>query len=238
MANQRICSVPDCGKQKHAKGFCQLHYVRHVKTGSTSPRQPEPRYKCAIETCDRPAIRRGDPGAYCRKHNQRCSRHGGPTVVKVFNKGEAADFFERIVIPYTGGDCLTWPFARTTHGYATFMKNGKRVSVHRAACEAENGPPPTSKHFACHRCGNGQRGCVSPTHLYWGTAKENQADRIVHGTSHRGTNSPTAKLTEEQVREIRLLDGHIGRTEIGRMYGVNHASINGILTGKRWGWLK
>ena len=47
--------------------------------------------------------------------------------------------------------------------------------------------------LACHSCGNEK--CINPDHLRWGTAKENAADKILHGTSGN-------KLNDNQVHEI------------------------------------
>jgi len=30
---------------------------------------------------------------------------------------KAREFIERIAIPYTGDDCLTWPFGKSSKGY-------------------------------------------------------------------------------------------------------------------------
>ncbi len=45
MANQKLCSVPDCGKKFLAKGFCRAHYSRYRLYGDpcfggTSPGKP------------------------------------------------------------------------------------------------------------------------------------------------------------------------------------------------------
>lgn len=51
-------------------------------------------------------------------------------------------------------------------------------------CQKAHGDPPSPKHDAAHSCGRGHEGCVNPNHLSWKTKKQNQADRITHGTSH------------------------------------------------------
>lgn len=33
MANPRLCSIPDCGKPAHVKGWCRAHYLRWYRHG-------------------------------------------------------------------------------------------------------------------------------------------------------------------------------------------------------------
>lgn len=39
MADPRICSIPDCGKQTHAKKMCRLHYLRWSKHGDPNSKR-------------------------------------------------------------------------------------------------------------------------------------------------------------------------------------------------------
>ena len=38
MATSRVCSIPDCGKRHHARGYCNMHMRRLRLTGTTAPR--------------------------------------------------------------------------------------------------------------------------------------------------------------------------------------------------------
>lgn len=53
------------------------------------------------------------------------------------------------------------------------------------------------------------------------------------GTAH-GERVGTAKLTTEQVREIKSLEGAISRKALARKYGVTLKAISGILNGTSW----
>lgn len=44
MATSRICSIPDCGKPFHSRGWCEMHYARWRKFGSVLSDKPA---KCA-----------------------------------------------------------------------------------------------------------------------------------------------------------------------------------------------
>lgn len=65
------------------------------------------------------------------------------------------------------------------------------------------GPRP-SGHVARHLDGNGDNN--TPDNLAWGTQAENIMDAVRHGTAPRapGVRNVKAKLTEDQVQEIRL----------------------------------
>ena len=70
------------------------------------------------------------------------------------------------------------------------------VHVHRAVCEAFYGAPPTSKHHAAHTDGDRTRNRAD--NLRWATAKENEADKLSHGTSRLG--KPSAVPVEKRPR--------------------------------------
>lgn len=129
---------------------------------------------------------------------------------------------------------------RTIPGYEKYQaSSGKWVSVHVhvAVCLAFKGPRPTPKHEVAHRDGN--RTNNRPRNLRWATHTENGADTRRHGRTRPGSKNPSAKLTEEQVLEIRRLRNE-GWTlvALGTKFGVHFTTIHLISTGEKWGWLK
>lgn len=109
----------------------------------------------------------------------------------------------------------------------------KAFLLHRLICKAFVGHPPTIHHQAAHN--NGVRTDNNPLNLRWATAKENTADRVIHGTDAIGRRNPRAKLTEEAVCEIRRHEKRWGvATKLGRQYGVTEQTISGILAGRLW----
>lgn len=81
-------------------------------------------------------------------------------------------------------DCTTWPYSRSQsikpgQGYGLVVADGKKWYVHVLVCTWYHGPQPEGLQVR-HLCGNGGRGCFTPSHLRWGTAKENAADRAKH----------------------------------------------------------
>jgi hypothetical protein len=91
-----------------------------------------------------------------------------------------------------------------------------------------------SDRFVLHQCGN--PACVNPAHLYLGTHCQNMADRERHGRTLRGEKHGSARLTAQQVSEIRsrYIKNKFGSVRLGREYGVTPQHIVAIVTGKLW----
>lgn len=189
---------------------------------------------CSVEGCGNSARTK----SLCNSHYARLRRHGNPLGgnSKRAKTLEAAIFFRDIVLNYEGGECLLWPFAKSS-GYGIIRINDRNERVHRLACVAEHGPAPSLKHEAAHLCGNGHIGCCARKHLAWKTPVQNQADRITHGTHNRGTRQGRSKLTEADVIEIRRLASHKTQSQIADQFGVARTTIELILIGKNWAWL-
>jgi hypothetical protein len=141
------------------------------------------------------------------------------------------------VLPYGGDDCLTWPYAKDGDGYAKVRNGGPARLVHRLVCEIVHGVAPSPKHEAAHSCGKGRDGCVNPRHLSWKTTKQNQEDRVEHGTSNRGTRNGSAKLTADDVRTIRAMKGRASCPSLARQFHVSTSHVARIHAGAAWGWL-
>jgi hypothetical protein len=67
-----ICSVEGCERTQCAKGYCELHYRRVRKFGSTD--LPLLDRTCSVSGCSRRTVGRG----YCRTHYARVRRNGSP----------------------------------------------------------------------------------------------------------------------------------------------------------------
>lgn len=86
----------------------------------------------------------------------------------------------------------------------------------------------------CHSCDN--RACVRPDHLFLGTAQDNSNDAVKKMRHAFGERSGCAKLTEDDVREIRELYNH-GRRDwknIAPYYGVSNTAIGYAARGETW----
>lgn len=145
-------------------------------------------------------------------------------------------FVHEVALAHEGDECLMWPFS-LTDGYGKIKDGEKWFGAHRYICLLVHGDPPSPNSQASHSCGNGDKGCVSPNHISWKTPSGNQSDRLIHGTHSRGERSGTAKLTEQQAREILRLKGKIPQTSLAKRYGVAPSTIGMIHNGTNWFWL-
>jgi hypothetical protein len=192
---------------------------------------------CSVEGCGKPHTARG----WCVAHYRRWQRNGEPLGSgPMFSRGEPMRFFKEVVLTCTdSSSCLFWPFTHS-RGYGQLWIDGKHQYVHRLVCAVRHGPPPTPLHEAAHECGKGTSGCVNQMHLRWATKAENAADIVAHGTAYRmfGPSNHLSKLTEEDVRQIRSLNGKLSQYEIADLYGVSQAAINSLLLRKTWAWVE
>jgi hypothetical protein len=83
-----------------------------------------------------------------------------------------------------------------------------------------------------HTCNN--PACINPAHLRAGTPHDNAIDRMLSGRGGdlRGVNNGRAKLTDDQVREIRA--GHLTGAEAGRKFNISKNMACRIIAGKAW----
>lgn len=185
---------------------------------------------CSIDGC-------GNAGrltkGLCNLHYLRMRRHGDPlkTLIKATRRGEAAEFFELVVLRCKIDECLIWPYSNAG-GRGTIKVEGRSHLVSRLVCEKMYGPPPKAAE-AAHSCGNGDKGCVNPMHLRWASHRENEADKIGHGTSQHGERNHQAILSDEQVAEIRSIGTSRSQRAIAREFGVSQPAVSLILRGLR-----
>jgi hypothetical protein len=136
-------------------------------------------------------------------------------------------------------DCLLWTGHRNKRrGYgqiAVKVEGGgyKLEYTHRVAWSLTNGPIPPGKHVM-HSCDT--TNCVNPEHLSLGTDADNKRDMMQKRRHAHGTRSPSAKLSEDDVRNIRFLHRQKGYTltELCKMYPIKAPAMSFLLHGKTW----
>lgn len=147
--------------------------------------------------------------------------------------------------------CWPWTGGCNRDGYGvTRWTERRKAHTHRIAYELTHGQITPGLEIL-HRCDNPP--CCNPAHLFEGTQAENVTDMMQkgrgnksHGDDHwtrkypqhvkRGEASPVAKLTWEQVREIRAryIPNVVSSTQLGREYGTTHRSVLLIVHNKIW----
>jgi hypothetical protein len=143
-------------------------------------------------------------------------------------------FLDNVLIK-SGGGCWEWTGKISKGDYGMFSINKKWKIAHRVAYELTIGPIPEGA-FICHHCDN--RSCVNTAHLFVGDHQANMDDMAAKNrrSSQIGESNGNAKLTAEQVQEIRGLyvPRKFGYKKIAEMYGVHLSTIHSVVTGKNW----
>jgi len=134
--------------------------------------------------------------------------------------------FESNYIPEPNSGCWLWLASVDKDGYGQFLY-GKRA--HRYSYEYYNGVIPAGV-CVLHKCDNPS--CVNPEHLFLGTNRDNINDMVNKGRSLSGIKNPAAKLTEDDVSNIRndLRPIRI----IAKDYNVGKSQIHNIKTNTSW----
>lgn len=142
--------------------------------------------------------------------------------------------------------CWPWTGARNRDGYGTFWDGTYRpdgrphnVGAHRWGCEQTLGRQLASDECVCHRCDNPC--CQNPAHWFVGSHSDNAVDRtrkgrgFAGGIPSRGTANGSAKLSEDQVRDIRRANA-AGESQgrLARRFGVSQPLVNAIVNRKLW----
>jgi hypothetical protein len=139
-----------------------------------------------------------------------------------------------------------------------------RELAHRFAYALTHGPIPEGMHVLHNCPGGDNPACCNPAHLWLGTPAQNSADMVAKGRSltgnrhparlhpermqrgdrhylrlhpekhPRGERHPNAKLTEDQVREIRALAKTMTQRSIARQYGLPEGTISRIILRRSW----
>lgn len=179
---------------------------------------------------------------------ERCEAATGPDR-------ELANLPERITRRLRREDngCWNWigPNSLNGKGRGMVSVGGKPMLHHRAIWTLLRGTIPEGA-FLCHHCDNPR--CGNPAHLYVGDHKSNVRDMWARGrhwtqreperakqlgiiggkmnTWARGERNPKAKLTPEQVEQIRVSAG--SSYAVADRFGVNATTIQRIRKGEAW----
>ncbi len=143
----------------------------------------------------------------------------------------AASFWSKVDKSAGPDGCWLW-LAGKVQGYGVFTVKRKMHYAHRLAYEFVIGEIPDGL-SVCHHCDT--PACVNPAHLFLGDTAANNHDAVSKGRHVHGEKCHTAKLTAEQVLEIRAkrAAGMTG-TSLAREYGVCSSEIYMIASAQCW----
>lgn len=159
----------------------------------------------------------------------------------------ALDFQERFwskVAQADSSSCWPWSAATDKDGYGVFGVSTriKSARAHRIAWLLTRGDP--KRQLVLHTCDNPS--CCNPDHLFLGTPADNMKDKVRKGRhvsgmrtkperAAKGSAHGSAKLTEEQVKEIRkrYIPRKVTLHQLGAEYNVSFTTVHNAL---KYGW--
>lgn len=136
--------------------------------------------------------------------------------------------------------CWEWQGTRVSSGYGQIRTDLGTEYSHRVSWQLHHGEIPAGKEV-CHHCDNPP--CVNPSHLFVGTRSANMKDMADKGRGNtdpswlyrKGERNSRAKLTENQVREIRYLCSNgMMQKDVAKMFNVCKQAVSDIVRRKNW----
>jgi len=138
-------------------------------------------------------------------------------------------------------NCWNWMGAKNDCGYGVIGRGTRCHGIskaHRVAYEIFHFTDLHKTICVCHICDN--PACVNPKHLFLGTQADNVADMIAKGRNtpppvRKGEEANFAKLTEQQIRQIRKLSkAGTSSRKIAKSFAVSKTTILQIVNHKSW----
>ncbi len=165
---------------------------------------------------------------------------------KDISSATAKRFWAHVDMLATPEGCWPWIGAKFRKGYGNFhIRSIGNIGAHIVSyilTAREDKLEPLD--CVLHDCDNPP--CCRPAHVFKGSKKDNTQDMIQKGRSKnnigftrghapKGELAGRAKLTNEQVREIkRLRATGVGQKIIAKQFGVRYQSIQAIDHGRSW----
>jgi len=132
---------------------------------------------------------------------------------------------------YSVDGCWYWTGTTFNTGYGKIGVRNKQLTTHRLSYILNKGEIINGLQVL-HKCDN--RLCVNPEHLFLGTIQDNMKDMVIKGRQNKakGENHGHAKLTNDQVFQIRNATGH--QKDIAKKYDVTQQTISKIKNHKHY----
>lgn len=132
-------------------------------------------------------------------------------------------------------ECWPWIAYRDKDGYGRLRVGSTNRVASALVCEEATGEPAGGR-IAQHSCDHPW--CCNPGHLSWGTHKSNQEDCKDKGRGRHGSRHGQAKLTEDQVLQIRSRylpkDRVNGMGVLAQEFGVSFTLIDKVVRRQVW----
>lgn len=167
---------------------------------------------------------------FCNMHYIR--QHKGKPMDRKRMKGPLLLRFPQNFTKGKEDECWPWIGWFNQNGYGQIKDGHKHLLAHRVAYALNIGDIPNGM-CVLHKCDN--PACVNPNHLRLGTKKENNLDKVIRDRCAKGQATNIAKITPEQVVEIRTRRC-AGETlsSIGKDFGLGTSQIWRITKNQSW----
>jgi len=137
----------------------------------------------------------------------------------------AKRFFAKVIVR-GASDCWLWTGCRNSLGYGRFnIGENVIINASRVSLVISTGRNPLDMD-CLHSCDNPS--CVNPSHLRWGTHKENMKDKKIRGRGkppkrHTVHESALTRDNAEYIKRLVLLG--FSQSEVAKAYGVSPVVI-------------
>lgn len=213
------------GHGKFCSRSCSSSFIRPVRKRRKDFKQ----VTCTCQLCGKVFLtknaetRRGG-GKFCSRE---CYRQGACIPI-------GRQFLNAVGEPNADG-CILWAGTLTADSYGRLGSTSQRrnVAAHRFAFELAYGPIP-DRMGVRHLCD--QPACVNPLHLAIGTQMDNMKDKVARNRQYKGEDCHLAKLTADQVREIRrrYAAGEATQVKLASEFDTCVPNISAIIARRSW----
>lgn len=135
-----------------------------------------------------------------------------------------------------GNGCWAWTGAVNGRGYGIMSATAiGEYFTHRVAWTLWHGRAVPADMHVCHHCDNPP--CCNPEHLFLGSTRDNNADKIAKGRHNQpfGESHANTKLTNVQVFGILQLPSRVfSNLWISKKYGIATSTVQRIRSGRGW----
>lgn len=142
------------------------------------------------------------------------------------------DFWSKVDIKGSN-DCWLWKLKAGSRGYGKLTLDKKTYAAHRLSYELYYGVKIAIATCVCHTCD--VKMCVNPNHLFLGSNRDNQKDKVNKNRQARGSNHGRFKLTTSVIEQI--LDEYactdISQTDLAKKHGLSQTHVSRYINGWR-----